>query len=415
MRAHKERIFAHILKQRVRFFEQYSSDDLNMRVNMGASSIGTILNQVILNGARDGVTVIALLAVMAGQDMSLTLICLVAVPFVFFGIARLLKHIKELMQQEMLSVIELNKHVREAVQGIKVIKAYNLEPVITSEVNAVIDSIKDRSNRVSALQTAPIPIIDTLGGVGIALAILYAGYRSVYEAYDPGTFLSFVTALLLGLDPARRLSQLRVSLKTSVVAVGMINKLLNDNDPEMHTPAAPEALPHSEPSRGLAIAMHNVRFGYNKHSDVLKHFTLDIRPGETVAFVGPSGAGKSTIFSLLLQFHCQQSGQILIGGKAVEGISVAELRNLISYVGQSNFIFSGTIRENLTLRNARVTQEALDDACKAVGLNSYIDSLPKGYNTDTGELGSQISGGQAQRFNIVRAILKDAPFYCSMR
>jgi ATP-binding cassette, subfamily B, bacterial MsbA len=405
----QRRIFAHILTQRVRFFEQYTSDDLNMRVNMGAASVGTILNQVILNGARDGVTVISLLSVMAAQDILLTLICLVAVPFVFLGITLLLKHIKELMQQEMLSITVLNKHVREAVQGIRVIKAYNLEPVITSEVNAVIDSIKDRSNRVAALQTAPIPIIDTIGGIGIGLVILYAGYRSIYDAYDPGTFLSFITALLLGLDPARRLSQLRVSLKTSLIAVGMVDQLLNDSDPETHVPAAAKNVPCSEPGRGLGIAMHGVRFGYNKHNDVLKHFTLDIRAGETVAFVGPSGAGKSTVFSLLLQFHCEQSGQILIGGTPVGKIPVFELRNLISYVGQSNFIFSGTIRENLTLRNPAVTQEALDAACNAVGLSSYIESLPKGYDTDVGELGALISGGQAQRVNIVRAIIKDAP------
>ena len=163
----QERMFSHILAQRVRFFERYTSDDLTMRINMGASSFGLILNQVVLNGARDGATVVALLSVMVTQDLTLTLICLLAVPLVFLGITRLLKRIKELMQQEMRSVAELNKHMREVVQGIKVIKAYNLEPIITSEVNAVIDSIMDRSNRVSALQTAPVPIIDTIGGAEI--------------------------------------------------------------------------------------------------------------------------------------------------------------------------------------------------------------------------------------------------------
>ena len=175
----QERMFAHILAQRVRFFERYSSDDLIMRVSMGASSIGTILNQTVLNGARDGAAVVSLLSVMMAQDWTLTLICFLGVPIVFLGITRLLKRIKSLMEQEMLSVAQLNKHVREVVQGVKVIKAYNLEPVITSEVGSIIESIKDRSNRVSALQTAPVPIMDTVGGVGIGLTILYAGYRSI--------------------------------------------------------------------------------------------------------------------------------------------------------------------------------------------------------------------------------------------
>ena len=405
----QERIFAHILAQRVRFFERYSSDDLNMRVNMGATAVGNILNQTVLNGARDGATVISLLAVMVAQDLTLTLICLLAVPIVFLGITRLLKRIKDLMQQEMLSVAELNKHVREAVQGIKVIKAYNLEPVISSEVNAVIESIKDRSNRVSALQTAPVPIIDTVGGAGIGLTILYAGYRSIYSGYDPGTFLSFITALLLALDPARRLSQLRVSLKASLVGVGMVHSLLDDNEPDQEEGASPQVPVLAAHGAGMSITFEKVCFAYADGADVLKDFSLDIRPGEMIALVGPSGAGKSTVLSLLMRFHRQQRGHILVGGRPAETFPTPALRNLIAYVGQSNFIFSGTIRDNLTLRHAGISQHAIDEACKAVGLSRYIEGLPKGYDTDVGELGSLISGGQAQRLNIARAIIKDAP------
>ena len=405
----QERIFAHILSQRVRFFERYSSDDLNMRVNMGATAVGNILNQTVLNGARDGATVISLLAVMMAQDLTLTLICLLAVPIVFLGITRLLKRIKDLMQQEMLSVAELNKHVREAVQGIKVIKAYNLEPVISSEVNAVIESIKDRSNRVSALQTAPVPIIDTVGGAGIGLTILYAGYRSIYSGYDPGTFLSFITALLLALDPARRLSQLRVSLKASLVGVGMVHSLLDDNEPDQEEGASPRAPALAASGTGMPITFEKVCFAYADGADVLKDFSLDIRPGEMIALVGPSGAGKSTVLSLLMRFHRQQSGRILVGGRPAETFPTPALRGLIAYVGQSNFIFSGTIRDNLTLRHAGISQQTINEACKAVGLGSYIEGLPKGYDTDVGELGSLISGGQAQRLNIARAIIKDAP------
>jgi ATP-binding cassette subfamily B protein len=405
----QERMFRHILAQRMRFFERYSSDDLTMRVNNGAASFGAILNLVVLNGARDAMTVISLLAVMVAQDVMLTLICLLIVPFVFLGITRLLKRIKELMKQEMRSIAELNKHVREVVQGAKIIKSYNLEPIIQSEAGAVIGSIKDRSNRVSRLQAAPVPIIDTVGGVGIGLTILYAGYRSIYGGYDPGTFLSFVTALLLATDPARRLSQLRVSLKTSLVGVGMVHELLEDNDPEYKEAATPLPALRAASDGGMAIAMENVGFSYTDGATVLKGLSLDIKPGEMIALAGPSGAGKSTVFSLLLRFYSHQDGKILIGGRPVETIPTPVLRDLISYVGQSNFIFSGTIRDNLTLKRAGVPQERIDEACKAVGLAGYIASLPHAYDTNVGELGALISGGQAQRLNIARAIIKDAP------
>jgi ATP-binding cassette, subfamily B, bacterial MsbA len=397
----------HILSQRVRFFERYSSDDLTMRITMGASSFGSILNLVVLNGARDAATVASLLFVMVGQDPTLTLTCVFVAPAVFFAITRLLKHIKSLMHQEMLSVAELNKHMREVVQGVKVIKSYNLESLIKAEAGAVVESIQDRSNKVAALQTAPVPIIDTIGGIGIGVTILYAGYRSVYGTYDPGTFLSFVTALLLALDPARRLSQLRVTLKTSLMGVEMVQELLSHNDPDQdcavtETRIAPSAL-------GVGIEFKNVRFAYDTGGDVLRGFSLRAQPGEMIALVGPSGAGKSTIFSVLLRFHRHQAGEILIDGKPIETVSVSAIRDTIAYVGQSNFIFSGTIRENLSLRRRDVPLNKIEEACELVGLRDYIANLPQGYDTPVGELGSLISGGQAQRVNIARAIIKDAP------
>ena len=406
----QKRVFAHMLAQRIDFFERYSSDDLTMRVNQGASSFGSILNAVVLNGARDGATVASLAFVMVAQDAVLTSICLVATPAVFFCITLLLKRIKALMRQEMLSVAELNKHVREVTQGIKVIKAYNLEPTIYGEAGAVIDSIRDRSDKVAALQAAPVPIIDSLGGVGIGLTILYAGYRSIYGDYDPGTFLSFVTALLLALDPARRLSQLRISLKTSLVGVGMIHSLLEDNNPEddVRLPGA-VASPKMQVDGGASVVMEDVSFAYAPGNDVLKSFSLRAKAGEMIALVGPSGAGKSTVFSLLLRFNRPLSGTIRVGGIDIETLSVPALRDQVAYVGQSNFIFSGSIRDNLTLRRSGVSQAAIEHACETVGLADYIRRLPDGYETSVGELGSLISGGQAQRLNVARAIIKDAP------
>jgi ATP-binding cassette subfamily B protein len=405
----QRRVFAHILAQRVGFFERYSSDDLTMRVNQGAAAFGSILNSVVLNGARDAATVISLAVVMIAQDLTLTLICLVAAPAIFICITFLLKRIKGLMQQEMRSIAQLNKHVREAVQGVKVIKSYNLEPIIKADANSVIDSIQERSNKVSALQIAPVPIIDTLGGIGIGLTILYAGYRSIYGNYDPGIFLSFVTALLLALDPARRLSQLRISLKTSLVGVGMVHELLEDHDPDEANQGQMSNALEVSPEGGVPIVMQDVCFGYGSDALVLKNFTMQIKPGEMIALVGPSGAGKSTVLSLLLRFHRHHSGTILIAGQDIETIPVPTLRSQIAYVGQSNFIFSGSIRDNLTLRRPDISQETIEKACEIVGLSDYISRLPNGYDTAVGELGSLISGGQAQRLNIARSIIKDAP------
>ncbi len=376
----QERMVSHILMQQAGFFDRYSSDELIMRISLGAGAFGAILNRVILAGARDAATVFSLAFVMVWQDLILTLICLIAVPPTFFFITLLLKRIKSLMQQEMQSIAELNKHVREAVQGFKVIKSYNLEPVIKNEVDAVIDSIRDRSNKVAALENAPVPIIDSLGGVAVGLTILYAGYRTIYGTYDPGTFMSFITAMLLAMDPARRLSQLRVTLKTSLVGVSLVHGLLEDNTPEIEAPAS-QSNGHAPAllslEGGLGIVMEDVTFGYAPGANVLESFSLDVKPGDMVALIGPSGAGKSTVFSLLLRFHRHQEGRIFLGGRDVKDMPVTEIRDLIAYVGQSNFIFSGSIRDNLTLRRGGVSDDAVFAACKTVGLHDSIMKLPK--------------------------------------
>jgi ATP-binding cassette, subfamily B, bacterial MsbA len=400
----QRRLFNHFLKQRLSFFEAYSSDDLTMRVNQGASSFSTILNRVIVTGVRDVFTVVALLFVMIGQDPALTVICLIGAPVIFLGVNQVLRRIKTLMQQEMRTIADLNKYVREIVQGGKVIKSYNVEPLIQKQADTAIESIRTLSNRVSALNNAPIPIIDTLGGVGIGLTILYAGYRTVYTEYDPGAFMSFVTALLMAMDPARRLSQMRVSLKTALVGVDLVNTVLSDDRSEVSGDAK---VAHN--GGGLPIRFENVEFSYNPGASVLKGFSLEAAAGEMVALVGPSGAGKSTVFSLLLRFYDHEAGRILIGGAPIGQLSLESLRGAISYVGQTNFVFAGTLRDNLTLGYPHISDEQIVAACRAVGLHDYIEGLPKGYLTPAGELGSLISGGQAQRLNIARAIIKDAP------
>jgi len=400
----QRRLFDHFLKQRQSFFDKYSSDDLTMRVNQGAGSFGAILNKVIVNGSRDLATVIALLVVMVYQDPTLTAICLTMVPLILISINILLRRIKALMQQEMRTVVDLNRYTREIVQGFKVMKSYNVEPFIATQANQAIDNIRTLSNRVSALNNAPVPILDTLGGVGIGLAILYAGYRTVYTAYDPGAFLSFVAALLMAQDPARRLSQIRVSLKTSLVGVGLVDQILDDKQFEA---SGPRELPRqTEP---LGIRFEDVHFGYSETAPVLKGFNLEIKPGEMVAMIGPSGAGKSTVFSLLLRFHTEREGSIYVGESKVDDLCLRSLRENIAFVGQTNFIFHGTLRENLTLNRSDYTDERIRHACETVGLLAHVDSLPLGLDTPVGELGSMISGGQAQRLNIARAILKDAP------
>lgn len=412
----QQRMFDHVIKQRVSFFSRYSSDDLIMRFTQGAGGFNSILNSVLVNGLRDFATLVALVGVMLFQDPYLTICSFLVAPLVFLGVSRLLKEIRGLVGMELAGYQFLNRQVRETVQGITVIKAFRLEQPLQDETGQIIDGLRQQKNRIAALTAAPMPLLDTVGGIAVGLAILYAGYRLSMGAYEPGTFMSFLTALLLAADPARRLSQLRVQIRTAMMAVGMVNQLLNDHDFE---DSGPVQLPPKTLKAGAnqmpvttgapAISFENVDFRYGDGGLVLDKLNLDIRQGEMIALVGPSGAGKSTLFKLLLKFYLPRAGTLRVFGHDVGQLDTASLRDAIAFVGQSNFIFSGSLRDNLTLKNRDVPQSRVEEACEIVGLHSFIQGLPQGYDTDAGELGTLISGGQAQRLNMARAIIRDAP------
>ena len=404
----QQKLMDHIVRQRISFFNTYTSDTLLMRFNQGAAGFNSILNSVLVDGSRDLSVVIGLLIVMIVQDPILTVVSLLVSPIVFYGVTILLRKMKSLVQLELAGFEKLNQAVREAVQGVTVIKAFNLENIVSKQGGDVIDGLRDRADRIAALQSAPIPLLDTVGGIAVGLAILYAGLRTATGGYDPGTFASFLTALLLAADPARRLSQLRITLRTGLVMVQAVFAVLNDDQSE---PTGPRRLTDAAagPDRPPRIRFDDVRFAYDGTNSVLDGFSLDVAPGEIVALVGPSGAGKSTVFNLLLKFHVPTSGTIRLNDADIADVDTADLRRIIGYVGQSNFIFNGSLRDNLALNNDRVTDAMVEAASEAVGLRDHIDRLPQRYDTSVGELGAMISGGQAQRLNVARAILKDPP------
>jgi len=413
----QKRMFDHIIRQKIPFFSRHGSDDLIMRFNQGADGFNSILNRVLVNGLRDFATLVSLVGVMLFQDPYLTISSFLVAPIVFFGVSHLLKQIRDLVGQELAGYQFLNRQIRETAQGITVIKAFRLEKPLREETADIIDGLRERKDKIAALNAAPMPLLDTVGGIAVGVAILYAGYRLSIGAYDPGTFMSFLTALLLAADPARRLSQLRVQIRTALMAVQLVYHLLEDDDQEQSGPrrmlpaptldvledgtAAPDPVP--------AIDFDDVQFRYGDGGLVLDGMNLQIRQGEMIALVGPSGAGKSTLFKLLMKFFLPTGGTLRLFGHDVGQLNTDDIRDAIAFVSQSNYIFSGTIRDNLTLKDPSVPHERVVAACEAVGLHSFIEAQPAGYDTDVGELGAMISGGQAQRLNMARAIIRDAP------
>ena len=248
------------------------------------------------------------------------------------------------------------------------------------------------------------PMMHVIVSVGIAAAIGYGSHLIMTNQITSGNFVSFITALILLYTPVKNIGNNLNSVQFSFFAIERIFDML-DSQPKIKDRENAKVLPRDYKK----IQIKDVNFEYNPKVPILKNINLEINRGETVAFVGNSGGGKSTIVSLIPRFYDVKSGGIFIDDVDLRDYTLASLRQNIAVVFQDNFLFSGTIKENIMLGNEKATEEQLNQAIKMAYLEDFIAELKDGLNTQIGERGIRLSGGQKQRVAIARAFLKDAP------
>ena len=400
----QKQLFDHILKMNVQFYNDHPSSDLITRITYSASAASSMLNLLFLGVGRDLMTLLGLVAVMWTQDPALCLSALVVGPPAWYGLRHLSKRIKEVTSGEATNISLAVGVVREATQGIRIVKSFRLEGMFRDRMHTSIDFMRKVGNRIVALQAAVNPLIETLGGIAVALVIVYAGWRSQTSAGTPGEFFAFVTALLMASDPARRLSRLQLQLVTASIGVRLMYDMLDTPASEVDAPGSTALI-----VREGRIEFSKVGFHYTKGTKVLDDLSLVAPAGKTTALVGTSGGGKTTVLNLLQRFWLPQDGQILIDGQNIAAVSLDSLRRQITYVSQDVFLFEGTIKDNIRCGDMAASDDMVKRAAEQAHAATFIAGLSKGYDTKVGELGTQLSGGQRQRISMARAFLKDAP------
>lgn len=401
---YQRRLYSHLMALSVGFFSESRSAYLAAQISQNVTGIRDVLNMTVTSLARDVLTLIALIGVMISKDWLLTLIVFVVAPPLLLG----LRYVSKRLRSATREAVELNSHVlgamQETIQGITIVKAFTMEDQLRGKVEAIIDEAEHRSNRIARLTERTAPMTETFAGFAISGVLAYAAYRSIYSGVMPGAFFSFVAALLMAYDPARRLARLQVSLERAAVNARMIYEIL-DLKPRQADLADAKPLEITD----ATIAFRNVRFGYSESETILKGVSLTAEGGRTTALVGPSGAGKSTVISLIPRFYDPAEGEILIDGQDIAHVTKQSLRNAIAYVSQQPYLFEGTIRDNIRYGRPDASDAEVEAAARHAYAHDFILAQPLGYDTPVGENGVTLSGGQRQRLSIARALVRNAP------
>ncbi len=401
---YQKRVFAKLLDLGVNFFTDARSGALAARINQNIGGIRDILSVTVTSVARDLVSLVGLVGVMVSQDWLLSLIALLIAPPLILSVVYVSRRIRGVVHE----TVMLNSHVigtmQEVAQGITVVKAFTMENQLSSRIGGLIDRAHERSDKLASISERVTPLSDILAGLAIAGVIAYGGVRAINADQPPGSVLSFITALMLAYEPAKRLARLQVNLERAMVNARMIYELLDMDVRQGDVPGAVKL----EVATGR-IEFDRVDFAYHEGNPVLHELSFVAEAGKTTAIVGASGAGKSTVIGLLQRFYDPEGGVIAIDGQDIGQVTKASLRGAIAYVSQQPYLFEGSIRDNIRYGRPDATDAEIEEAARLANAEDFVLAQPQGYDTPVGENGVTLSGGQRQRLSIARAIVRNAP------
>lgn len=400
----REQLFGQLLRLPTRFYDNTSSGAILSKILYDVEQVANASSQAITILVRDTLTVIALLAWMAYLSGTLTLVFLVIAPFVAVLVAYVSRRFRKLSRRIQGSMADVTHVSEENIEGQQVVKVFGGEAYESKRFGQVNNYNRRQHLKREATNAFSVPFIQLLVALAFAVIIYLATLPEVLDSITAGTFMSFMTAMVLLMQPTRRLTTINVALQQGIAGAQSIFAFLDqDAEEDRGTKTVDRA-------RG-AIEYQGVSFAYDpRKGEVLQDIDLRVEPGQTVAFVGRSGGGKSTLVSLLPRFYSPTRGRIKVDGVDIRELRLANLRRQIALVSQRVTLFNDTIRQNIAYGALGDASEAdILQAAETAHALDFIRKLPDGLDTMVGENGVMLSGGQRQRIAIARALLKDAP------
>ncbi len=404
---YRDRLFAHIQRLHIAYHDETATGELMSRANTDLQMFQNVVTMVPIT-TGNFLIVVGVVIIMLFTNPLLALLALIGLP----AVSILGRRFSSLLHPALLGVqresAELAGVVEETISGIRAVKGFGSAPVQSAKLAKEAEDVFEQSMMAATVRAKYLPAIELMPNLGLVIVLAYGGHLVLEGGLSVGELVGFNLYVLMLIQPLRMLGTVVAQGQRAIAAGERISEVLS-TAPAIVDPAKPKFLPAQ--GRGGAIRFNNVSFSYANETrnpvPVLEGVDLDIKAGESVAFVGATGCGKSTVAQLLPRFYDVTAGSITLDGIDVRHLRRQDLRRAVSLVFEDTFLFSGTIYDNIAFADPGADRKLVHQAAQRAGALDFIEDLPSGFDTPIGERGLSLSGGQRQRISIARSVLAD--------
>ncbi|OLC42193.1 MAG: hypothetical protein AUH43_23180 [Acidobacteria bacterium 13_1_40CM_65_14] len=398
-------LYRHILDQSAGFFAHGATGRLLSRISNDVGQVQQAVSETAGDLARESLALVGYSALLFYYDARLTIVCLTGAPLIIYPLIRLGQRVRRTTRRSQEALEHLSHLSAEAFTGHRIVKAFGTEAHEAEKFRRAGYNLFRTNMKVTASLSSLPPLMELIGGIGMAAAIVYGSRQIASGRLTPGQFALFIGTLFLMYGPAKKLSRVNANLQQAIAASERIFEMMDAHTEVKEQPGAAVLAPF-----GDQIEFRDVGFGYDEGPGrIVRGVSFTVSAGQMIAIVGRSGAGKTTLVNLLPRFYDVSSGAIFIDGVDIRDVTLASLRGQIGIVTQDTVLFDDSIASNVAYGSPQATRDEIEAAARAANAHEFIAALPKGYDTMIGERGQRLSGGQRQRLAIARALLKNAP------
>lgn len=395
----RTKLFNHVQTMRLKFFDKTPVGIITTRTINDIEAINNIFSEGLITIVADVLTLVFVIGFMVYINWKLALVCLTTFPIILWATYIFKEAVRVSFNEVRDKVAQLNSFVQEHISGMRIVQIFNAQDREFQKFDKLNHEHYTANDKSVLYYSIFFPVVEVILALAISLLIWYGANQVMNGFATVGIFTSFILYLNLAFRPLRMLADKFNTLQMGIIASERVFKLLDTNDKIEDTGTyAPEAVKGN-------IEFQNVWFAYNDEEYVLKNISFEVKAGETLAIVGATGSGKSSTINILNRFYEINKGKILLDGVNTKEYKLSRLRSYIGTVLQDVFLFSGSVMDNITLKNPAITEEQVIEASKLVGAHDFIMELPNGYQHNVMERGSTLSVGQRQLISFIRALV----------